>query len=210
MRKQDLGRGTAGIGGCLGRVRLATGDVGYSLTVASTNTEVNVTSGKVRYQVSVGKGSPEVSGMTATMRTAGMGYLQVGGLRDSRVEVQGRVERQPGAVTAGVYVGHNTNLTLGPVAAGDLNSFVIEYSTFAGTPSFSVGNLVHPGGDITSPNGSVGIVNNTGLPIGAIGMGNIAGDLRILDNRGFSDTEAAAFAARRSVGGATSISGNRP
>ncbi|MCG3188453.1 MAG: hypothetical protein LKCHEGNO_00443 [Burkholderiaceae bacterium] len=202
--------GTAGVGGCLGQVRLATGDVGDSIVIEGTDTAVSVTSGKVARVVNVGDWcgfGTVTSGLAATIRTSGTSHLQVCNVRDSRVDVQGRIELQPGQATAGLTLRRNTNLTLGQVTAGDLNMFTVESSTFAGAPSFSVGNLVHPGGGI---NGSVRIVDNRALPIGAIGMGNIAGDLRIQDNRGFSNTDATAFAQARTVGGATIISGNAP
>ena len=48
--------------------------------------------------------------------------------------------------------------------------------------------------------GDVIINDNTNLPLSAIAIGNIAHDLTVLRNHGFSDADALAFARARTVG----------
>jgi hypothetical protein len=201
--------GAASVGGCLGRVTLTTGDLGGRLTVNAPDTEVSVTTGKVGEAVAIAAYGATVSGMTANIRTQGHNYLTVQNLKDSTVNVQGRIQRQPGQIGSTLHVASNTNLRLGPIAGGDITYMTIERTTFASAPAIAVGNLVLQD-NLAPSSGSVHIVGNTGLSLSAISIGNVAGSLEIRDNRGFSNTAATAFAEARTVGGTTSISGNSP
>jgi len=200
--------GTVSVGGCLGRVALTTGDVARQVAVNTPNTEVSVTTGKVAGNVAVSAFGATTSGMTANIRTQGHNHLSVQNLRDSTVNVQGRIERQPGQIGSNLYVGGNSNLRLGPIAGADLTMLQIEATTFAAPPSIAVGNLVFQDGATAPPSGSLRIVGSTGVSLGSFSVGSIAGDLEIRDNRGFDNAAATAFTQERSVGGTTRISGN--
>lgn len=202
--------GVASVGGCLGRVALTTGDVARQVTVNTPDTEVSVTTGKVWGTLSVSAFGATTRGMSANIRTQGHNYLGIQNLKDSTVNVQGSVERQPGQIGSTLYVGHNTNLRLGPIAAADPTMLTIEFTTFASPPAIAVGDLVFQDGATAPPSGSLGIVSNSGLSLSSISLGNVAGNVLISNNRGFSDSDARAFTGARTVGGTTSITGNSP
>lgn len=200
----------AGIGGCLGNVTLTTGNIGRQLLVQGTDTVANITVGTVEQWVAVGSSwfADTASNLTATIHTQAFSSLSIWNTRNTTINISGTMQRQASHPASELSMKGNSNLTLGAIAGGTLNTFYIETTSFASPPSISVGNIAHPGSQYSYPTGSVDILKNTGLSLGSISMGNIDGNLSIKDNRGFSNTDATAFANARTVGGTRSISGN--
>jgi hypothetical protein len=204
-------RSSAGFGGCLGDVTLTTGDVGATLYVQGINTSARVTTGVIGYSVEVGSYFVNTTNqLIADVQTQGFNHLNIRSTIDSTINIQGSIERNSANPTSVLFIGANTGLTLGPLTGSAINALTITSNSFASPPSITVGAIVHPGGTISSPDGSVTIQNNGGLSLGGISMGSIDGNLRITDNDGFSNNDAADFAAARTVGGTVSVSGNTP
>lgn len=189
VHKSDSGGGdgSVGITGCLGHAALVTGDVGGQVVVRETdNTVVGVTTGRVTGIVSVGNWSGGLSSATTVdVRTQGHNGLAINRVENSTVTVlQGSIQRQPASQgLTGLWVTDSVNLSLvGPITGGDLDVLNI-----------------------------VGVWFSGGFSLDAITVGNIAGDLLLTGNhRGFSDSDASAFASARIVGGRISVSGNSP
>jgi hypothetical protein len=198
------------VGGCLDRATLALGDIGRAIEIYGTNTDVNVSAGAVAERIVIGSSMQAVNAMSIDVQMRTSNSLYINNSRNSSVRIQGSIEKTPSHSNATLTISGNSNLTLAPLTGGTLYNFTIETTSFASPPAITVGNIVHPGGGVTNPNGSVRIVGSSGLSLGSFGMGNIEGDLRIQDNRGFSNTDATNFAEARTVGGATIISGNQP
>lgn len=202
----------AGIGGCLGNVTIKMGDVGRQLVVQGTDTVVEVTAGTVGTWVGVGSSYyvNTASNLTATIHTQAFGALSIANTDDTTVNITGAMQRQASLPDSRLFMRSNSNLTLGAITGGTINSFHVETTSFASPPSISVGDISHPEPPYSYPNGSVDILNNTGLSLASITMGNVDANLTIRDNRGFSNADATAFATARTIGGNTNIGGNAP
>lgn len=212
VRNQFPGRGLASVGGCLGRATLSTGDIDQQLTVGGSNTVVNVSVGKIGNALIVGHyfGSP-ANGLTVNIRASAYNALGIYGIGDSTINIQGALAAQPPNTTASLTISGATGIRLGPISSGGLTNVVsIESSSFVSPPSLTLGPIVRAAGDATGSTGNVRIATSSGLSLGAIGLGDIDGDLRIQDNRGFSDADANGFAQAHLVKGTTTISGNHP
>lgn len=196
-------QGNGVIGGCFSSGTLALGYIANSLEVVSlSGADIRVTAGTV-LNVSIGTNHSAVRSSTVQVSANSIGQLGITNTFDSTITVQANVETR-------LVVTASSNLTLHPLTGGNLDAFTIGSSSFTTSPMITVGNLVHPGGDIVSPNGSLLIQNNRGLMLNTLSVGNIEGNLTITNNRGFSNTDAADFGRARTVGGNTSISGNSP
>jgi hypothetical protein len=110
-----------------------------------------------------------------------------------------------GISSAGFTLRGNTNLSLDPLSAGEIEQIVLESNSFRFFGGITAGDIVAPPG---FP-GSVTITSTSGIALDKIQIGNIARDLTLVDNIGFDSLDAAAFARARRVGGLITISGNR-
>jgi hypothetical protein len=111
----------------------------------------------------------------------------------------------------GVDIKGNTNLTLGaPLTYGNVDYVSLTDNSFASPPTLTIGNELIARDPNTTNAGLVSIERNSGLSLGGITIGSIAGDLTIADNHGFSNADALSFANALSVAGTLSISGNTP
>ena len=191
------------VGGCADNVTITAGDVGGNILVGGTNANINISVGTVDRWVYAGGSSS-----TVNVNAQAFSSLSITGSENSTINIQGTLKRL--SVVAWLSVHNNSNLTLGPVSGEDLNNFYIFGNSFTSSPLITVGDIVHPGGTISFPDGSVTIENNIGLLLNTISMGDIDGNLRITGNKGFSDTASANFADARTIGGTRGTTGNTP
>lgn len=205
----DVGR-MLSTGGCIDST-VATGNIGRSIEIGGTNSRIRVTAGEVEQRIAIGNSIGTVISSSVEVDFTRTNSLYVWNNTDTTVAVRGRVERRASQPAASIGIGSNSALRLSaPITGGTLNYVGITGSSFASAPVITVGDIVHPGGSVSSPSGNIAITGNQGLALGLLGMGSVAGELRIQDNRGFSNDAALSFAGARTVGGATVISGNSP
>ena len=209
-----LGRLTAGAG-CLSRISLTVGDVENQTIVDSlSNGRVELTAHTigtapftgVLFLGCIGFQCGHIRSSVVEVRAASINELVIDSSSDSTMTVRGMVNAR-----FGVNIQSNANLTLGaPLVYGDVRLVSVSDNTFASPPQITIGNEVDPRDPNTTNLGLVSIQRNTGLALGGISMGDIAGDLTIQNNHGFSNADASDFADARTVAGVVSISGNTP
>jgi hypothetical protein len=133
------------------------------------------------------------------IHTTSMGGLAIGSCADCAIAIDGTV--------SGSFVATgNANLSLGPLTLGDVFSFSVQGNTFTTFGGITGGDVVGP---VSVSRGHASFVANAGLALSAINIGDIAGDLTIQNNHGFTNEDAVTFASARTVGGAVRIEGNQ-
>jgi hypothetical protein len=207
--------GMVGMSGCLSRIALTVGDVEKQAAIGGvlSHSHLQLTAHDIGQALALGCtafGCGKAESSTIEVHAANIGFLTIGNSVDSRITVGGRIQAPPGRVNA-VDIQNNRNLDLGaPLSYGDVVSVRLNNNTFASSPHLTIGDEVEPRDPDTTDTGLVSIQGNTGLSLAGIAMGNIAGDLAIVNNHGLSDADAQAFAAERTIAGSIRISGNVP
>ena len=143
--------------------------------------------------------------------TAGTAVLNVTRLRSFGIaDTANCVLTLNGTVGLGVPFGsisvqRNVNSSLGVIRASDLNSIGIEANSGTAV-AVEAGHIVTFG----NPTAPFTLQNNVGIPLTAIQVGNIAGNVTLRFNTGFTNQQAQAFVAARTIGGTVAISNNLP
>jgi Subtilase family len=210
-------RGLAFLGGCLANLAVTVGDVLNQAQIGSQNSHIHLTAHNIGTTSNIGAlflgcttiGCSKVVSSVVDIQAANIKFLSIANSSDSTITVKGKIQSQGVSTLLGVDLENNVNLTLGaPLTYADVDFVALHNNTFASPPQFSIGNEVSAR-DVRDLNfGIVSITGNTGLSLGGISMGSIAGDLTITDNHGFTDTDAHAFANSHGVAGAVTIHGN--
>lgn len=110
-----------------------------------------------------------------------------------------------GVPFGGISLQRNVNSSLGVIRASDLNAIGLEANTGTSV-AIEAGNIVTFG----NPGAPFTMQNNVGIPLSAMQIGNIAGNVTLRFNTGFTDQQAQAFVNARTVGGTVAISNNQP
>jgi hypothetical protein len=207
----SFGNGNVGIGGCIEEARIRVADVEGQVDIVGNHANVTVLADDVHRGILVGTPFSLSQGLTATINVSHTNSFSVRNTAGATVTINGTVERDPAQLAGSLFVVANSSLSLGAVQGGVLNQLSIESNSFVSPPSFTLGDILHPGGTVVSPSGDVRIIDNTDIELNGIDIGtSIDGNLTITGNTGFSNAEASTFADSKSIGGAVNISGNVP
>src|SRR5262249_23559806 len=153
-------------------------------------------------------GCGQVQSSVVDIRASSIAYLSIAKSSNSTISVHGTIHAPQ---RGGVDINSNADLTLGaPLIYGDVDWVSVNDNTFASPPALTIGNEVAPRDRNTTNLGLVSIQRNTGVSLPKLSMGDIAGDLTIASNHGFSDGDALNFADAPILAGVVSISANAP